>query len=339
MRAYEVIERGRGEVVEVDPPVPGPGQVVVDVALVGICGTDVSIFSGDEARLARGRLTYPIRLGHEWCGTVVELGDGVESAWLGQRVTGDTLIGCGHCARCLSGRHHLCADHWGIGVRRNWPGALAEKLLVPEISLRRLPGSVTDEQGAMVEPGANSIRAVQAADIGAGSAVLVLGTGAIGLLSAQFAMAAQSEVHVVGIDGDGLQLAQSLGVRGTWHPNEQPSIPWDAVIDATNSTAMPRFALDAVDAGRVAVFIGVSPSPSEIDSRTIVHKELTVRGILGGSLGLDSTIAAYASGAVDPRPLIASIVGLDQVEDVLTGRAPHTRGPGPKFLVDPRLVA
>jgi threonine dehydrogenase-like Zn-dependent dehydrogenase len=310
----------------------------VDVALVGICGTDVSIFTGDEARLARSRLSYPIRLGHEWSGTVVELGEGVDPAWLGRRVTGDTLIGCGHCARCLSGRHHLCDDHWGIGVRRNWPGALAEKLLVPEVSLRGLPDEVDDEQGAMVEPGANSFRAVQAAGILPGSTVLVLGTGAIGLIAAQFAIAAGGEVHVVGIDDDGLRIARSLGVQGTWRPDEQPSTPWDAVIEATNSPVMPGFALDAVDAGRVAVFIGVAPTPSEVDARTIVHKEITVHGILGGSLGLNDTIAAYADGSVDPRPLIAATVTLEQAEDVLTGRAPHTRGPGPKFLIDPSRV-
>jgi len=338
MRAFQVVARGHGEVVDVDAPKAGPGQVVVDVARAGVCGTDVSIYYGDEARLARNRLTYPIRLGHEWSGTVTELGEGVDPSWLGRRVTGDTLFGCGHCARCLDGRHHLCDDRYGIGVRRNSPGALAEKLLVPEVSLRALPDSVTDEQGAMVEPGANSYRAVEASGVGAGSLTLVLGSGNIGLLAAQFALAAGSEVHVIGIDDDSVALARTLGVHGTWYRDQLPARTWDAVIDATNSPDMPQFARDTVEMGRTVVLIGVSATASMVDSRSVVHKELAVHGILGGSLGLEQTIAAYASGAVDPRPLIAATVALEQVPEVLEGRAKHTTGSGPKFLVDPRRI-
>jgi threonine dehydrogenase-like Zn-dependent dehydrogenase len=335
MRAFEVVERGVGRVAEVDAPVAGPGQVVVRVERVGVCGTDVSIFYGDAARIGRNRLSYPIRLGHEWSGTVVELGDGVDAAWLGARVTGDTLIGCGHCERCRTGRHHLCDDRSGIGVRRNWPGALAALVPVPEVSLRRLPDTVSFEAGAMVEPGANAFRAVQASGARDGSAVLVLGSGTIGLLCAAFALAAGSEVHVLGIDDETLALARTLGVHGRWHLGEQPELPWDAVIDASNSPEMPRFALDTVDVGRTVVLIGVSITPSEVDSRRIVHRELTVHGILGGSAGLVDTIDAYASGAVDPTPLIAATVGLDDVAAVLAGEAGHERGPGPKFLIDP----
>jgi threonine dehydrogenase-like Zn-dependent dehydrogenase len=338
MRAFEVVERGRGEVVDAPEPEAAAGEVVVEVARVGVCGTDVSIFYGDEARIGRNRLQYPIRLGHEWSGTVVRIGDGVDEAWLGARVTGDTLIGCGHCARCRSGRHHLCDDRFGIGVRRNRPGALAEFLPVPEVSLRRLPDTVTDEMGAMVEPGANAYRAVEAAGVGPGTATLVLGSGNIGLLAAAFALAAGSEVHVIGIDDDSLALAARLGVAGTWRQGEQPALAWDAVIDATNSPDMPQFAFDTVDVGRTVVLIGVAITPSTTDSRRIVHKELAVHGVLGGSAGLVRTIEAYASGAVDPRPLIAGTVGLDGVAAVLAGEAPHTNGPGPKFLVDPKRL-
>jgi threonine dehydrogenase-like Zn-dependent dehydrogenase len=335
MRAFQVVERGRGEVVDVDPPVAGPGQVVVDVARVGICGTDTSLFFGDEARIARNRLTYPIRLGHEWSGTISHIGEGVDPTWNGRRVTGDTLVGCGHCARCLDGRHHLCDDRAGIGVRRNWPGALAEKLLVPESSLRGLPDAVSDEQGALVEPGANAYRAVEASGVGPNSRTLVLGSGNIGLLVAQFALAAGSEVHVIGIDADSLALARELGVHGVWQRGRQPEVAWDAVIDATNAPEMPQFALDTAEPGRTVVLIGVSLAPSMTDSRRIVHKELHVHGILGGSLGLESTIAAYASGAVDPRPLIAATVSLEEVPDIMAGRALRDSGAGPKVLVDP----
>jgi threonine dehydrogenase-like Zn-dependent dehydrogenase len=337
MRAFEVTERGKGSVADVAPPVAGAGQVIVDVALVGVCGTDVSLFYGDEARIGRNRLTYPIRLGHEWSGTVTAIGDEVDPGWLGQRVTGDTLIGCGHCARCRDGRHHLCDDRFGIGVRRGWPGALAEQLLVPESSLRALPDSVTDQMGAMVEPGANAFRAVEASGASDDSRVLVIGPGNIGLLVAQFALAAGSEVHVLGVTEESLRLASQLGVHGVWTRESLPSLVWDAVIDATNSPDTPQLAFDIAEPGRRVVLVGVSITPSLADTRRIVHRELTVTGILGGSLGLEGTIAAYASGAVDPRPLIAATVGLGAVATVLAGDAPRSVAGAPKFLVDPRM--
>jgi threonine dehydrogenase-like Zn-dependent dehydrogenase len=335
MRAFLVTSRGVGVVRDVEPPSAGPGQVVVDVARVGVCGTDVSIFFGDEARIGRNRLSYPIRLGHEWCGSVSEVGDGVDDAWLGRRVTSETLIGCGECLRCLDGRDHLCDDRYGIGVRRGWPGALAEKLVVPERSLLPLPGSVTDEMGAMVEPGGNAYRAVEASGAAPGRRVLVLGPGNIGLLAAQFAMAAGAEVHVMGIDDASLSLASALGVSGAWKKDSLPPLVWDAVIDATTSPEMPQFAFDVVEPGRSVVLIGVSVIPSMTDSRRVVHKELVVHGILGGTAGLSPAIAAYASGAVDPRPLIADVVSLDDVATVLAGDAGRVAGSGTKVLIDP----
>src|SRR5436305_1902544 len=124
MRAFVVDAPGRAGVVDVEPPVAGPGQVVVDVARVGVCGTDVEFFTGEMAYLHQGHAGYPIRLGHEWCGTVATVGAGVDPAWLGRRVTGDTMLGCGRCARCRAGRHHVCADRYEIGIRGGWPGAL-----------------------------------------------------------------------------------------------------------------------------------------------------------------------------------------------------------------------
>jgi threonine dehydrogenase-like Zn-dependent dehydrogenase len=335
MRAFVVPSRGVGVVRDVEPPVAWPGHVVVDVGLVGVCGTDVSIFYGDEARIGRNRLTYPIRLGHEWCGTVSDVGDGVDRSWLGRRVTSKTLFGCGECTRCLDGREHLCDDRYGIGVRRGWAGALAEKLLVPAASLLALADSVTDEMGAMVEPGGNAYRAVAASGAAPGRRVLVLGPGNIGLLSAQFAIAAGAEVHVVGIDDASLDLARSIGVTGAWIKEELPSLVWDAVIDATTSAEMPQFAFDIVEPGRTVVLIGVSITPSRVDSRRVVHKELAVHGILGGTAGLAPAIEAYASGAVDPRPLVAAVVGLDDVANVFAGSFDYPAGTGTKILVDP----
>jgi threonine dehydrogenase-like Zn-dependent dehydrogenase len=337
VRAFQIAGRGVGAVVEMAPPVAAAGQVVVEVARAGLCGTDASLFSGDAARISRNRLTYPIRPGHEWSGTVTEVGSGVDDAWLGRRVTADTLLGCGVCDRCRDGRHHLCGDRWGIGVRRDWPGALAEQVPVAAASLRALPDSVSDECGALVEPGANAVRAVEAAGVGPGSLVLVVGPGSIGLLAVAFAIAAGAEqVHVVGVTDESLALARGVGAHGAWRRGDLPARRWDAVIDATNAPDAPAFALEVAEVGRRVVLIGVSPDPSHLDSRRIVHKELQVFGVLGGSLGLDSAIAAYARHDVDPVSIVAETVGLDDVNGVLSGTRERPPGGRPKVLVDPR---
>ncbi len=108
MRAFVVTGPGLAGVQDVAPPEAAPGQVVVDVERAGICGTDVEFFTGEMAYLHQGHASYPLRLGHEWCGTVGAVGAGVDPDWLGRRVTGDTMLGCGHCHRCRDGRQHVC---------------------------------------------------------------------------------------------------------------------------------------------------------------------------------------------------------------------------------------
>jgi threonine dehydrogenase-like Zn-dependent dehydrogenase len=310
--------------------VAGPGEVVVDVARAGVCGTDMEFFTGEMAYLHTGEAAYPMRIGHEWCGTVSAVGDGVDPAWIGRRVTGDTMLGCGHCARCLSGRQHLCADRYEIGVRNGWPGALASQLPVPVSALLPLP-FLDDTLGAMVEPGGNALRAVLAADLSPGSRVLITGPGTIGLLAAQFAVAQGAEVHLLGLH---LAFAKSLGFSNAWTAADLPALPFDAVIDTSNSATLPALAIDRVEPGGRVVFIGIAGEPSLVDTRRIALKDLTVVGILGASGGLAETISRYASGAVDPRPLVAATVGLDEAVAVLSGD--RSWGLAPKIHIDPR---
>src|SRR5262249_48203765 len=142
MRAFVITGPQAGCVTDVDDPIPAPGQVVVDVERAGVCGTDMEFFSGEMAYLHSGEAAYPLRIGHEWCGTVTALGDGVDPSWLGRRVTGDTMLGCRTCERCLNGRQHLCANRFEIGIRNGWPGALAARLPVPASALLALPDTV-----------------------------------------------------------------------------------------------------------------------------------------------------------------------------------------------------
>jgi threonine dehydrogenase-like Zn-dependent dehydrogenase len=335
MRAFVIIGPGQGEVRDVDPPVPRVGEVVIDVERAGVCGTDVELFTGEMAYLRSGDAEYPLRIGHEWCGRVSALGADVDRRWLGRRVTGDTMLGCGHCPLCRSGRQHLCADRYEVGIRRGWPGALAEQLPLPVTAVHELPDSVDAVRGALVEPGANAWRAVEAGGLVAAQRLLILGPGTIGLLCAQFAAARGIEVHILGRSAGSLEFARSLGFTNCWTDETLPSADFYAVIDATDSPGMPARAVDLVEPGGRVVLIGIAGTLSQIDSRELVFREVTTLGILSGSLGLDGAIDDYANGAVDPSPLVAAVVGLSEVAGVLAGDRPPEWGPAPKVHFDP----
>jgi threonine dehydrogenase-like Zn-dependent dehydrogenase len=337
MKAFVVTAAREGSVQDVPDPVADEGQVVVDIHRAGVCGTDVEFWTGEMAYLHQGHARYPMRLGHEWCGVVSALGPGVDSAWRGRRVTGDTMLGCGHCSRCRSGHHNVCEDRVEIGIRGGFPGALAERLAVPATALLALPDSVDDAAGAMVEPGGNALRAVRGAALSAGDRVLMLGTGTMGLLAAEFARADGAEVHLMGRSAASLVFPRTLGFVDVWERGDLPDLPWDAVIDASTAAELPALALDVVEPGKRVVYIGLSGTPSLIDTRALVLKDVTAVGILAASQGLAGTIEHYAAGYVDPRPLIAATVALDRTGDVLAGWRPPGASDGPKLHIDPRL--
>ncbi|PWI14786.1 alcohol dehydrogenase [Streptomyces sp. Act143] len=336
MRAFVLTAPGEYAVQEVPAPVPGPGEAVVDVERVGVCGTDVEFYTGAMTYLHQGHAAYPMRLGHEWAGRVAAVGDGVDAGWLGRRVMGDTMLGCGACRRCRRGRQHVCDRRQEVGIRGGRPGALAEQLAVPASSLHSLPDTVDAELGALVEPGGNALRAAQATAAGAGDRVLILGPGTIGLLTAMFVRAAGAEVHLMGATDASLAFARRLGFPHVWREDSLPDLPYDAVVDATNAARLPALAVESVEpAGRV-VYVGIAGEPSRVDTRTLALKDVTAVGVLSASPGLEAAIRAYAEGSVDPRPLVAATVGLTEVGAVLAGKRPADAGGGPKILVDPR---
>ncbi|MGW4728365.1 zinc-dependent alcohol dehydrogenase [Streptomyces shenzhenensis] len=335
MRAYVLTGPREGAVREVPVPVAGPGEAVIAVERVGVCGTDVEFYTGDMAYLHQGHARYPMRLGHEWCGVVTATGPGTPTEWIGQRVTGDTMLGDGTCRRCRRGHQHVCENRQEIGIRGGRDGALAEQMAVPVRFLHRLPDEVDATLGALVEPGGNAFRAARAT--GPGDRVLVIGPGTIGLLTAMFLRAAGAEVHLLGRQPASLGFSRTLGFTDTWTQDTLPDLPFDAVVDASNGTRMPARALDLVEpAGRV-VYVGLAGEPSTVDTRTLALKDVTAVGILSASPGLADTITAYATGLIDPSPLVAATTGLESVSQVLAGTFTDRRTNGPKIQIDPRI--
>lgn len=339
MRALVVTAPRTAQVQEVPDPVVGAGQLLVDVERVGLCGTDVELYTGEMAYITQGVTTFPLRLGHEWTGRVVAVGSPDDEWWIGQRVTGDTMLGCGHCEYCTASLHHVCPERFEVGIRDAWAGALAEKVLVPTKFAHAIPDSVSVTAAALVEPAGNALRAVRAAELDAGERLLVLGSGTIGLLAAQFALAEGAEVHVAGVRKGSLELARSLGVHHTWTLDDLADgrqDAFDAVIDATSIASMPALSVRLAKPGHRVVYIGLSSTPSMVDTRDFVLKDITAVGILSASPGLAGAIATFASGVVVPDALVSEVISLEEVPSRLDGTRGPDSGPGPKVHVDPR---
>lgn len=337
MRAFVITGPRQSEVREVEPPQPLADQVVIDIERVGLCGTDIEFFTGEMPYLQQKLAAYPMRIGHEWCGRVASVGAEVDPTWIGRLVTGDTMLGCRRCLLCQSGRGYLCKYRYEVGIRGGWPGALAEQLAVPVASLHVLPNDLDPTIGAMVEPGGNALRAVQATNLQPGQALLIIGSGTIGLAAAQFAVSQGIETHLLGIDPVTLAFARTLGVAGAWTEAELPDRSFEAVIDCSTARTAPAHAADIVEPGGRLVYIGLSGEPSLIDTRSLVLNDITAIGVLSASPALAETIESYASGQVDPRPLVAATMDLAGAAGVLAGERPAGARPGPKVHFDPRL--
>ena len=295
------------------------GELLVDVERVGICGTDVELYTGEMAYLAQGdhalsdsaraRVDRTRRRGRRprrrGAGSV-------------ERITGDTMLGCGHCEYCLAGDHHVCPTRFEVGIRDGWAGALAEQVLIPTRFAYAIPETVSVTAAALVEPGGNSLRAVRAAALEPGQRVLVLGSGTIGLLAAQFALAAGAEVHVGGVREGSLALARSLGVPHTWHLDRarrlgaRPRSTRSSTPPASTRMPAPRGA--AGEAGRAGRLHRALRRPRASSTAATSRSRTSPRSAsCPHRRDSPGAIEAFASGAVVPDAIVSEVIALDDV--------------------------
>lgn len=333
MKALSIDRPGVAEIVERDLPAAGPGEVLLQVGVAGLCGTDLSAFLGKNPNVA-----YPRIIGHEIAGRVVDLGSGVDRQWMGRAAAVSPYKNCGDCPACRLGRPNACRQNETLGVQRD--GALAEFAAVPVSRLvpsARLPIDVL----ALVEPFSIGMHAVRRTEVTAADTVLVLGCGGVG--AGAIAAAAALGARVIGLDLDAAKLAQArrLGaadvVDGTTDVGAQvdaltggdgPSV----VIEAVGSPATYRLALELVaPCGRIGC-IGWLKGDVALEARLIVLKEVAILGSRNAMDELSAVVALFESGAVDPRALVTHRVSLDQAPAMFStwAAAPQTVG---KILV------
>lgn len=199
---------------EIKTPKPGKGQVKIKVKYTGICGSDVPRVNGDACHF------FPNVLGHEFSGTVVELGEGVESLKEGDRVAGVPLVPCMECEDCLKGDYSLCKHYSFIGSREY--GSFAEYVVVPEKNAVKFGGDVSFEQGAFFEPATVALHGLMRLDYKGGKTVAILGGGTIGLFTMQWArIFGASKVVVFDITPERLELAKKLGADAVVDTREE----------------------------------------------------------------------------------------------------------------------
>ena len=269
-------------------PPPGVGEVTVSVLKVGICGTDHHIYRWDP--WSAGRVPTPMTIGHEFVGRVTALGSGVIGLEVGQRVSVECHITCGHCLQCRTGEAHLCADVTIIGVDR--PGCFAEEITVPAANLWPVPDDIPDSHAAVFDPLGNAMHTVTSVPV-AGQDVLVVGAGTIGLFAAAIAVS-QGAGRVIVLEPNPYRakLAASLGVDLVLDPH-QPDCDDrvrsateergpGAILEMSGDAEALRRSLKLARNGAQVALLGLPSRPVELDlSEDVIMKGLVLRGVTG----------------------------------------------------------
>jgi len=275
-----------------DPASPGPGEVLLRPLWCGICGTDLHeyavgpiVIPEQPHRLNGSQL--PQVLGHEFSGEVLEVGAGVTHVRPGQRVSVMPLLFCGTCYYCRRGLNHLCASMACIGLSYEW-GGIAERAVVPATHVTPLPDTMSDLQGALVEPTAVAAYGVDVAGVRPGDLVLVTGAGPIGALASLYAASLGARVVVSEVNPVRAELARSLDVGEVLDPRDTDVAAWlkdqtqgigaDAVIECSGNERALQTAVDAVrSAGRISQ-TGLHTKAASIEPMKLSEHDITLTG-------------------------------------------------------------
>jgi threonine 3-dehydrogenase len=296
-----------------DVPIPsiGPNDVLIRVRHTSICGTDLHIWDWNE--WARDTIRVPMTIGHEFMGEIAELGAEVQGLAVGQRVSGEGHITCGHCRNCRAGKRHLCRNTVGIGVNRD--GAFAEFVALPAVNIFPLPDSLPDEIASFLDPLGNAVHTALAFGL-VGEDVLITGAGPIGVMAAAVArFVGARHVVVTDVNDYRLDLARRMGatravnVATTRLEDVEGELGMTEGFDVAFEMSGSGDALHQVLAvmnhgGRIAL-LGLPAHDIAIDWNVVIFKGLTVQGIYGREVFETwYKMAAMLQSGLDVRPVL-----------------------------------
>jgi (R,R)-butanediol dehydrogenase/meso-butanediol dehydrogenase/diacetyl reductase len=322
-------------VIEQEPRSPEAGEVQIEVAYTGICGTDLHILHG----AMDARVTMPAVLGHEMSGTITRLGADVSGWSIGDRVTDMPLDWCGHCPACLSGNTHICHNLNFLGI--DSAGSMQGSWTVPARSLISLPSSLSLEAGALAEPAAVAVHDVRRADLKAGEKAVVVGGGPIGVLIACAARAVGAEILVLELSESRRAFIDGLGLRAV-DPTDgdvQALITeWtegagaDVAFEVSGAPAGLETAIMGLAVRGRLVVVAIYPTPPPVNLFRFFWRELTLIGArLYQRQDFDEAVRLIEAGTI---PAEAMITRVDPLSDVAAAFAELESGRAMKMLID-----
>jgi L-iditol 2-dehydrogenase len=319
MKALVLTAYNRLEILDRPRPVPGYGEVLVHVAACGICGSDVHGMDGST-----GRRLPPLIMGHEAAGIVAEVGAGVSSFSVGDRVTFDSTVYCGECRFCREGLVNLCDRREVLGVATpefHRDGAFAEFVVVPERIIYKLPEDLPFAEAAMLEAVSVALHAVAVSEIKGGETALVVGAGMIGLLTLQATRAAGCKhVIVADMDQTRLEFARQMGASEAVHPagmiatckRATGGAGVDIAFEAVGRNESVAGAIDAVRKGGTVTLIGNVTPEVTLPLQKVVSRQIRLQGTAASCGEYLQAIDLIRRGIIKVQPLITAIAPLNE---------------------------
>ncbi|WP_237065712.1 L-threonine 3-dehydrogenase [Microbulbifer guangxiensis] len=272
---------------DVEVPEPGHNDLLIKIRKTAICGTDMHIYHWDE--WSQKTIPVPMVVGHEYVGEVVGMGQEVAGFEIGDRVSGEGHITCGHCRNCRAGRRHLCRNTYGVGVDRQ--GAFAEYLVIPALNAFKIPENIPDELASIFDPFGNAVHTALSFDL-VGEDVLITGAGPIGIMAAAVARhVGARHVVITDINDYRLELAQKMGATRAVNVSREKltdvmnelgmSEGFDVGLEMSGVPVAFRDMLSAMNHGGKIAMLGIPAGEMAIDWSQVIFKGLIIKGIYG----------------------------------------------------------
>ncbi|MGL6161435.1 L-threonine 3-dehydrogenase [Microbulbifer sp.] len=306
---------------EIAPPTPGHNDLLIKIRKTAICGTDMHIYNWDE--WSQKTIPVPMVVGHEYVGEVVGMGQEVRGFEVGDRVSGEGHITCGHCRNCRAGRRHLCRNTYGVGVNRQ--GAFAEYLVIPALNAFKIPENISDDLASIFDPFGNAVHTALSFDL-AGEDVLITGAGPIGIMAAAVARhVGARHVVITDINDYRLELAKKMGATRTVNVSKEklPEVMreigmtegFDVGLEMSGVGAAFRDMLSAMNHGGKIAMLGIPPGEMAIDWSQVIFKGLIIKGIYGREMFETwYKMASLIQSGLDLTPIITHQFGIDDFQ-------------------------
>lgn len=322
--AYFVGPRQIAIAEEPEPPSPGPGEVLVQIERLGVCGSDIHYYL--DGRIGDQVITYPATLGHECAGTIVAIGENVHGLSPGMRVAIDPAISCGQCDQCRRGRMHTCRRLRFLGAPGEAPGATAQYRLLPAENCFPVPPNLTLEEAVIAEPLSIAFHAVRLGAVVPGMRVGVIGCGPIGLcVVAVLRMAGVGLIYASEPLEYRREFARRWGSRRVYNPAEEDIVAeilaaeptgLDVVFECSGDPAVLDLGQLMLTPGGTLVIVGITPQPKVcFNIHRMRRAELTFRNVRRQVGCMKQALDALASGAVPGRELVTHVLPFDRINE------------------------